>query len=146
MTKMTTMTTTTRARKKTWPLVKSTSATLNVEAALGVAALTHRLTELGVGDTVGTEDRGYGRQGPKEQAELSRCYCARALALHINVESIFNLLKFLLDFKSINFYFLITFTYFFYEKHEYRSIICKYIELHCLYINKIPFIKTKVKC
>lgn len=117
----TTMMTTTRARKKTWPLVKPTSATLNVEAVLGVAALTHRLTELGVGDTVGTEDRGYGRQGPKEQAELSRCYCARALALHVSVESIFNLLKILLDFESINFYFLMTLIFFFTKNMNMRT-------------------------
>lgn len=92
MTKMTTTTTTTmttKTRKKTWPL-EPMSATLNVGAALGVAALTHRLTELEVGDTVGTEDRGYGRQEPKEQAELSRCCCARALAHRLTVQSIFS--------------------------------------------------------
>lgn len=40
-------------------------------AVLGVAALTHRLTELEVGDTGGTENRGYDRRGPRERAELS---------------------------------------------------------------------------
>lgn len=39
-------------------------------AVLGVAALTHRLTELEVGDTGGTEDHGYDRRGPRERAEL----------------------------------------------------------------------------
>lgn len=89
MTTTTTTTMTTKTRKKTWPL-EPISATLNVGAALGVAALTHRLTELEVGDTVGTEDRGYGRQEPKEQAELSRCCCARALAHRLTVQSIFS--------------------------------------------------------
>lgn len=40
-------------------------------AVLGVAALTHRLTEPEVGDTGGTEDHGYDRRGPRERAELS---------------------------------------------------------------------------
>jgi len=40
-------------------------------AVLGVAALTHRLTEPEVGDTGGTEDHGYNRRGPRERAELS---------------------------------------------------------------------------
>lgn len=40
-------------------------------AVLGVAALTHRLTEPEVGDTGGTEDHGYDRRGPRERAEFS---------------------------------------------------------------------------
>lgn len=51
-------------------LTTMTTTSNDNRAVLGVAALTHRLTEPEVGDTGGTEDRGSDRRGPREQAEL----------------------------------------------------------------------------
>jgi len=65
------MTMTTTATTTMTAATTTTAMSDDDSAVLGVAALTHRLTELEVGDTGGTEDHGYDRRGPRERAELA---------------------------------------------------------------------------